>query len=406
MSIRADQHAALVPQGTCVASKGRFRFCEGFGPEFVDRADGAIVSCDGKHYIDWVMGLGAITLGHRKERFLSPQAWPLPSHSEVALAEIVHEWVPCAQKVRFLKTGTDATSACVRLARTFTGRDRILTYGNYHGWADWSIAPDKKGVPRAVLELTSRGTYGLKMQALLEGELLTRNLAAIILEPVSLTPPPAGWLEWLREFCSQHGIVLIFDEVITGFRMAMGGAQSVYGVTPDLCAMGKGMGNGWPISLVAGRGDIMDSWSDTHISGTHFSDPSCMDGALFTLAEMARKDFWKHQREIGSALLEGTRALIVRHGLSEHMKAVGHPHWWCLQIPNDVHQTLWQQESLRDGVMSAGSHFVCLDHDFVHVGQTLAAYNRAFAILRAAIDANDAEKRLECKVNRQVFRRS
>lgn len=399
------RHEALVPMGTQVSSKGRFRNCRGVGPAWTDYGMGAYVYDKGHGLIDWSCGLGALTIGHGWTWGTEPECLPLPHRNELLLAELLHEWVPCAEMVRFLKTGTDATSAAVRIARVYTGRDMILDAGNYHGNQDWSVSAEHEGIPRAIRDLTHTATYG--NVGMINNLLHRRDYACLILEPVSLIAPPEKFLADIRKICDETGTVLIFDEVITGIRMAKGGAQEVYGVKPDLCAIGKGLANGYPISAVCGKRELMECWSRTHLSGTHYGDPSCMKAALRTMAHLVGHDFWGHQAYIGSALLDGVRKAIDACGVAEHVKAVGHPHWWVLQVAKPVHQTYVQQELIREGVLgSNGSHFVSLSHREEEVEVTLRAYHHALVRLSSAIALHEVDFRLECETNRTVFRRT
>ncbi len=403
-----ERHDELVPMGTQVSSKGRFRNCDGFGPEWIEHAHGAYVYGDGAELIDWSCGLGALTIGHGwgwGDVVGAPKCFPLPSRAEVHLAERLHDWVPCAEMSRFLKTGSDATSAAVRIARVYTGRDLIVDAGNYHGNQDWSIAAEHEGVPECVRHLTQRIPFNDVGRV--EDWLKTRRVAALIMEPVSLITPMPDYLPAVRDLCTKYGTVLIFDEVITGIRMAPGGAQEVYGVTPDLCAIGKGLANGYPISAVCGRRDLMECWSRTHLSGTHFGEPSCMEASLRTMAHLGQMRFWEHQEFIGSSLLRFVRMEIEQAGVGEFVKAAGHPHWWVLQIPDAINQTYVQQCLIAAKVLgSNGSHFVSLAHTEEIMHTTVDAYRVAFACLRTAIDSGDVAAHLTCEPNRTIFRRN
>ncbi len=401
-----DLHEDLIPQGTQVASKARTRHCRGVGPDWIEHGVGARVYDDvGNGYIDWSCGLGAVTIGHGWTFNEPPACLPLPNRAELELAERLHEWIPCAEQMRFLKTGTDATSAAVRLARVYTGRERIIDCGNYHGCADWSLSREHEGVPEAVRQLTERVPYN-DVESVVR-ELSCNDVAAVILEPVSLVSPQPGYLAELRRVCTQFGAVLIYDEVITGIRMAKGGAQDTYGIVPDVACIGKGLANGYPISAVCGKRWLMECWNRTHYSGTHFADPGCMRAAMKTTDYLIRNNFWDHQFLVGGDMLGETRRLIERSGLQSVATAAGHPHWWVLQIPDPVHQTLFQSVCIERGVLgSNGSHFVSLAHTAEIVRETLAVYELAFEVLRQAIQAGDAADRLRCDVNRVTFRRS
>jgi glutamate-1-semialdehyde 2,1-aminomutase len=407
MSTLRDRHDQLVPMGTMVSSKGRFRYCDGFGPEFIIDGDGCQVKgSNDKWYVDWACGLGAITLGHRRGLMGDAISWPMPSTAEVDLAELVCRMVPCAEAVRFMKNGSDATAAAVRLARAFTGREKIVRCG-YHGWNDIFLNADyaeKKGVPQCVRDLTVSVPFG-DLESL-EDHLLKGDVAAFILEPAPLCAPKDWYLRMVKDSCEKVGTVLIFDEVITGFRMAAGGAQQVYGVTPDLTAAGKAMGNGHPISVVCGRHDIMECWGETHLSGTHFGEVHAMRAAVYTLSKMDNDDFWQHQAWIGKALIDGYTAAAAKHNLSGRTRIRGLPHHTNIEWDNPAQQTLFTQEMLRHGVMVASGQFVCLAHNSEAVEQTVKAYDESMAVVADALGDWDVTSRLECKINTVVFRRN
>lgn len=401
-----ERHEQLIPQGTQVASKGRFRNCRGFGPAWAMHGRGAYVFDDtGRMWMDWSCGLGALTIGHGWGLAGAPSCLPLPHPVEVELAELLNEWVPCAEQVRFMKSGSDAVSAAVRMARVYTGREYIVDAGTYHGCHDWAVSKEHEGIPQAVRDLTQHVPFG-DLEAL-EDVLLPKKVACLVLEPVSLIEPPEWYLKRARELCDQTGTVLIFDEVITGIRMAKGGAQEAYGVIPDICAIGKGMANGYPISAVCGKSWLMECWSRTHYSGTHFADPSCMEAAVMCMTHLQSRQFWEHQEEYGGLMLLGVQDLIDKHDLGIHCKAIGHSHWWVLQIADAVNQTYVQQELMRQGILgSNGSHFMSLAHGPEEVHRSLEAYAAAFYKLKDGIRDHDVAQRLECDVNKTVFRRT
>ena len=197
--------------------------------------------------------------------------------------------------VRFGKNGTDATSAGVRLARAFTGKDHILALG-YHGWQDWYIGATTRnlGVPDRISALTHKVPFN-NIDALKEAfDSLSGNVAAIVLEPFSAAVPEQFYLELVREFSTNNNIVLIFDEVITGFRVHLGGAQAYYNVTPDLAAFGKGMGNGMPISAIVGRADIMSVMKDIFYSGTFGGETLSLAASIATINKMKSHNVIDH----------------------------------------------------------------------------------------------------------------
>jgi glutamate-1-semialdehyde 2,1-aminomutase len=257
---RAEQ---TIPLGSQTFSKSRTQYPVGVSPLYIDRARGCHAwDLDGNKYIDLVSSLASVTLGYNNRKIDSAVRkqlrkgviFSLPGTLEAEVAEMICELVPSAEMVRFGKNGTDATSAAIRLARAYTGRDHVLVSG-YFGWQDWSIGATtrNKGVPDVVSSLTHKFEFNnLDSLSSLFSQLKSK-VAAIILEPMNVAYPNQGYLEAVKELAHFKGALLIFDETITGFRFSTGGAQELFGVTPDISTFGKGMANGYPISAVVGR---------------------------------------------------------------------------------------------------------------------------------------------------------
>lgn len=241
-------------------------------PRELARAKGCrVFTPDGREYVDWTMGLAAVGIGYGDDRVAGAVYWaaaecgpalPLPHGLEERVAERLVAAIPCAEQVRFLKTGSEAAEAAIRVARAATGRTAILSCG-YHSWHSWYAAmrPEHPGVPESMGDLAFDFAYNDRRSFHLAMDVAaarTKQLpAAIFVEPTLIDPPDAGFLELLRETATACGAVLIFDEVVTGFRWAVGGYQAVCGVTPDLATFGKAMGNGVPIAALVGRRDLM-----------------------------------------------------------------------------------------------------------------------------------------------------
>ena len=312
-------------------------------PFFVDHAQGArIRDVDANEYIDYVGTWGPAILGHApkvvvdavREAAGHGLSYGIPNPREVEMAELICAWVPSVEKVRMVNSGTEATMSCLRLARGFTGRDKVIKFeGCYHGHVDSLLVragsgalthgqPDSAGVPRALAELTI--TVPFNNTAALE-EIFAReggSIAAIIVEPVpanaGLIPPLPGYLAKLRELGTAHGALLIFDEVMTGFRVAKGGVQELTGITPDLTAMGKVIGGGLPVGAFGGRADIMDHLSPdgpVYQAGTLSGNPLAMAAGLAQLRELERTDAWSQLEKLGAQFEAGARAALAANGL-------------------------------------------------------------------------------------------
>jgi glutamate-1-semialdehyde 2,1-aminomutase len=307
-------------------------------PFFVTYAKGAKMwDVDGKEYIDYVGSWGPAILGHApkvvvdavREAATRGLSFGIPNPLEVEMAELICDWVPSIEKVRMVNSGTEATMSCIRLARAFTGRGRIIKFdGCYHGHVDGLLVkagsgalthgrPDSAGVPEAFADLTISLPFNnadLVREAFAENK---REIAAVIVEPVpanaGLYLPSDDFLPMLRKECTINDALLIFDEVITGFRLARGGAQEIYGVKPDLTALGKVIGGGLPVGAFGGRAEIMDQLSPdgpVYQAGTLSGNPLAMAAGLTQLRELERINGWKLLEEVGGQFERLTRSAI------------------------------------------------------------------------------------------------
>jgi glutamate-1-semialdehyde 2,1-aminomutase len=302
----------------------------GGDPFFVARGEGArIWDVDGNEYIDYVGSWGPAILGHGpkvvveavRDAATRGLSFGIPNPREVEMAELICDWIPSIEKVRMVNSGTEATMSCLRLARAFTGRDKIVKFdGCYHGHADALLVkagsgalthgqPSSAGVSPAFADLTISLPFNnaeLLRKAFQENK---NEIAAVIVEPIpanaGLYFPRETFLSMLREECTRHDALLIFDEVITGFRVARGGAQEVYGVKPDLTVLGKVIGGGLPVGAFGGRAEVMDQLSPdgpVYQAGTLSGNPIAMTAGLAQLRELERIDGWKLLDESGAQL--------------------------------------------------------------------------------------------------------
>jgi len=320
-------------------------------PFFVARAKGAkIWDVDGKEYIDYVGSWGPAILGHAPEVVVNAVreaatrglSFGIPNPLEVEMAELICDWMPSIEKVRMVNSGTEATMSCIRLARAFTGRDKIIKFdGCYHGHVDGLLVkagsgalthgqPDSAGVPQAFADLTISLPFNnadLVRNAFAENK---RKIAAVIVEPVpanaGLYLPSDEFLSILRNECTANGALLIFDEVITGFRLARGGAQEIYGVRPDLTALGKVIGGGLPVGAFGGPAEIMDQLSPdgpVYQAGTLSGNPLAMAAGLAQLRELERINGWKLLEELGAQFEKLTRRVINHTKIDATFNRIG-----------------------------------------------------------------------------------
>lgn len=410
----------IIPIGAQTFSKSVTQYPRGAAPFFIDRATGSKTwDVDGNEYIDFNNALCAVTLGHCdpdvtaavSDQLKKGTIFSLSSALEIDVARLIVDLVPCAQSVRFGKNGSDATAGAVRAARAFTGRDHIAVCG-YHGWQDWYIGSTarRKGVPLASQGLTHSFPYN-DAEAL-DAMLTSRAgaFAAVILEPMNVEWPQPGYLQAVVDIARSHGAVAIFDETITGFRYALGGAQEYFGVTPDLVCLGKGLANGYPLAAVAGRADVMREFEDVFFSFTMGGETLSLAAAKASLEKSCRENIPAKLAATGTRILEGVRERIERHGCTAFLSVVGHPSWSFLVIHEQAGayglemKTLFMQEILVRGILTLGTHNVSWAHDDADVDALLDAYDQVFPLMRDALATGTVRDRLRCDTLQPLFK--
>lgn len=411
----------VIPSATQTFSKGPTQWASGVSPSFLDRGDGAWVwDVDGNRYLDHLMALGPVILGYRDQEVDEAIRQQLDKgivfsqmhELEVTVAEKLVELIPCAEMVRFGKNGTDVTSAAVRAARAFTGNEVVACCG-YHGWQDWYIGTTTRslGVPKAVTELTVPFTYNDlgSLERVLEAH--PGGVAAVIMEAVGVEQPAPGFLEGVRELTRREGVVLIFDEIITGFRLGIGGAHDRFGVTPDLACFGKAMANGMPLSAVVGSRQVMSIFDEVFFSGTFGGETLSLAAADATMRQLVRDDVMTHIASYGSRLLVGFQALIDEHGLTEDLLLLGFPERSVLSFPNAderevrVRRSFFMQECVRRGLLYFGSHLPTAAHGDEELSFTLGTLAEVVPAFAAARASGPIEDRLEGPCVEAIFRR-
>ncbi len=384
----------VIPGGAQTYSKSWRQHIRGVSPIFLERGRGAWVwDADGNEYVDLVQGLLPNILGYAHpdidaavtDRIRQGHSFSLAHRLEVELAERLTRMIPCAEMVRFGKNGSDATAGAIRIARAATGRERVACSG-YHGWQDWYIGSTSRsaGVPKAVRELTHPFPYNdlPALERILEAH--PGEFAAVILEPFNFVWPHVGFLEGVQALARRHGAVLIFDEICTGFHLGLGGAQRRFGVIPDLATFGKAMGNGYPISCIVGRRDLMMVCEEVFISFTFAGDVAAMAAALAVLDQLEYTDALERMETAGRRLAEGARALADAAGLGDRFRVAGHPTWLLLKFldatgkDDPVLRALWIQEVTRRGVLIISTHNICAALDTPATDHVLRAYAHGF----------------------------
>lgn len=409
----------VIPLGSQTFSKSRLQYPADSPMMLTHGLGGRVWDVDGNSYVDMVCGLLPVVLGYQdadvdaaiRAQLTNGISFSLATSLETELAERLVELIPCAESVRFGKNGTDATSAAIRLARAFTGRDRVGVCG-YHGWQDWYIGSTtrNKGVPAAVGGLTHAFAYNNLDSARQLFKDHPGEMAALIMEPMNAVDPAPGYLAELKELAHSHGALLIFDEVITGFRYHLGGAQTMFGVTPDLASFGKSMGNGMPIAAVMGRADIMHEMEEVFISGTFGGEALSLAASIATIDKMKREPVIERLWQTGTLLASEVAKLTAAHGLSEVFGLVGRAPWMILAVQDhakarkEAIKTLFAREMLRAGVLFLASHNVCYAHDNADINRVLTAWDVALAKVAEELATGKLEERLPCPVVMPVFK--
>jgi len=415
-----DRAGKVIPGCAQTFSKGANQHVRGVAPVFLAKGKGCRVwDVDGNEYVDYIQGLLPNILGYAHEEVNAAVAeqlgrghsFSLPHPLEVELAERLIRLIPCAEMVRFGKNGSDATSGAVRAARALTGRERIACCG-YHGWQDWYIGSTTRnaGVPQAVRALTHPFVYN-DLESL--RKLLNEHqgeFAAVIMEPVNFWPPAAGFLEGVKKLAHEHGALLIFDEICSGFHLGLGGAQKRFGVTPDLACFGKAMGNGFPIACVVGRTDVMKVFEDIFFSFTFGGEVASMAAAMKVLDVLEKTDTLARMDANGRVLQEGLNVLAEQAGLQNRIKCIGYPSWSLIKFfdadgkDSLLVRSLFTQESVKRGVLLLATHNLTAAHDPLAIEQTLRVYAEVCKTVSKWLGEPHPEQHLEGEMIQPVFR--
>ncbi|MGG5885777.1 aspartate aminotransferase family protein [Falsiroseomonas sp. HC035] len=419
-----DAEQALIARARRVLPAGSFG---NFPAEIILREGrgGRVWDQAGREYVDFLLGSGPMFLGHGhpeviaavQEQLARGTTFFANNEPGIALAEAIVDALPCAEQLRYVGSGTEADLYAMRLARAFRGRDKILKFeGGYHGMSDHGLmslaprhlanfpqaVPDSPGIPRSVADDMLVAPFNDLEAVTRLVEAHADDLAGIIVEPLQrLIPPAPGFLQGLRDLCTKHGLVLIFDEVVTGFRFAYGGAQTYYGVTPDLCTLGKIVGGGFPLAAIAGRADIMSLFDKALVGedrvlmqvGTLSGNPIAAVAGLKTLEILRRPGTYEAAFATGQALIQGMSEHIAAAGLPAQV--VGEPPLFDVVFADglirDYRATLRADRVVQahvnrvlraDGILKGDSkYYVSTAHQPHDVDQTLGAFARAMRSL-------------------------
>lgn len=400
----------LIPGGAHTYAKGDDQF-PAIAPPFIARGAGCHSwDLDGNEYIEYGMGLRAVTLGHAYEPVVQAAAEQMklganfsrPSKLELDLAESLLTFVDGAEMVKFAKNGSDVTTAAVKLARAYTGRDLVAICGDqpFFSTDDWFIGTTamNAGIPVAISELTLKFRYNdaSSLRTLFEEH--PERIACVMMEAEAAVVPEPGFLNEVQQICRQHGALLIFDEMITGFRWHLGGAQKFYGVTPDLSTFGKAMGNGFAIAALVGRREIMQLGGTESeqprvflLSTTHGAETHALAASLATLQVYRERPVIEHLWRQGERLQTMVRKAAEENGVEEYFVVKGRPCNLVFETRDEQHtpsqafRTLFLQELIRGGII-APSFVVSYSHTDADIARTASVVNDALRVYRKALE--------------------
>jgi glutamate-1-semialdehyde 2,1-aminomutase len=403
---------------TQTMAKGPGQYVNGVAPKYLKRGKGSHVwDVDGNEFIDYNAAIGPLSLGYaypRVDEAIVAQlkdgiTFSMMHELEVTLAELVHRVIPNAESIRISKTGADVTSAAVRVARAYTGRNKVLCCG-YHGWHDWYIGVTSRnaGIPEVVKELSGTFEYNDTESV---RQALDEDTACVILEPFVFEAPRNNFLQELKDLCAANGTLLIFDEMWTGFRIAVGGAQEYFGVTPDLACYSKACANGMPISLLTGRREVMRLFEgDVFFYTTFGGEALSLAAAVATIHELIEKDVPAWLAEKGRGLKEGYNSLAKELGIDGYTRCTGYDCRSLVSFDASAGNPLElksyvQQELIKRGILWSGFHNMMYSHTDDDVAYTLSAYREVLGLLKEAVAAGEVAARLKGRPVEAVFRK-
>ena len=410
----------LVPGGSQTTSKRATRFALGQYPIFASHGRGGRVwDVDGNEYVDFVMALGPITLGYcypAVDEAIRAQleqgiVYGLLAEVEVVAAEAIVAAVPCAEQVRFLKGGAEATSAAARIARAHTGRQKVANCG-YRGWHDqWAVTRNDGGVPRALTPYTLPFEYNslTSLEAVLDAN--RGEVAAVFVDPASGDVPAQGFLEGVRDLAHAHGALLVFDEIITGFRLALGGAQEHYGVVPDMACFAKGIANGMPLAAVCGRRRVMQTAERLAVSVTYGGEALSLAAAVAALREYRTRDVFAHNWRLGERLMRGVDEAASAAGVAFRCHGLAPMSAMSFQAatPNleALSWTYFLQEAAQRGVLfrRGGCNFIAYTHTEEDLDRAVAVAGDVLAALRRHLDAGSLPQAVQARAPEAGVRR-
>ncbi|MFH1376337.1 MAG: aminotransferase class III-fold pyridoxal phosphate-dependent enzyme [Candidatus Woesearchaeota archaeon] len=413
----------VIPNGCMTISNGPISYITNVSPIYIQKGKGCNVwDVDGNKFLDLAPGGYLKILGHNYKpltkaiikQVKDDSIFQMPHPLEVETAETIVKTIPSAEMVKFAKNGADVLTMGVRAARAYTNRDMIASEG-YHGIHDWYIGTTErnKGVPEAVKRLTATFNYNDIDSLKKIFEKYPDQIACVTLEPVQLSEPKNNFLHQVKKITHENGAVLMFDEIITGFRFSLAGAQGYFDIKPDLSAFGKAMSNGFSCSALVGKSDIMMEFEKgAFFSTTYGGETTGLIAAKKTIEIMKEKNVHDHLWKMGSILKNGINKIIKQNNLQDHYYIHGYPVWTVIKAKGDdkigtenEKTGLLQQEAMQRGMLAGLFHGLCYAHKEKDIQKGLEIYEDSFKKVKKYINEGDIKKHLKGEYGGKVFRK-
>tara|TARA_Y100000591_G_C21841441_1_gene705888 strand:+ start:23 stop:1399 length:1377 start_codon:yes stop_codon:yes gene_type:complete len=428
----------LIPTGGQTFSKGTYSFSENFSPSHAFKGKGnKIIDVDKNQYLDYVMGAQPLILGYSdkdvnravKKQLDLGSTFSLANKLEIDVAKLLKKHIPSAEQARFGKNGADATTAAVKIARAFTKKDHIAFCG-YHGWHDWFIASTDKnlGIPKFNEKLAHPFNYNDIESLNKIFEKYKNKIACVIMEPITVSNPKCmkkknkcypcknkckkNFLAEVQKICKKNKALLIFDEVVTGFRYSIGGVQKLYNIKPDLSCFAKAISNGVPLSAVVGKKKYMKLFENVFFSFTYGGECLGLAAAKACIEKIYKKNVLKKIYNNGLILKKKLNRSILRYGLDDIFRCDGHPSRTVFTIKKDKNlysplltKTFIQQELLKSKILWTGYHCITYTYSIKDINKTIKAYENIFKQINRISKRNNIYKKIKGKPLKQVFTR-
>ena len=409
----------LIPALSQTFSKAPYSYVEGEYPSYLEKGSGShIIDVDGNEYIDYVLALGPIILGYRypavdnaiKKQLQKGISFSIPHRLEVEVSEQISKMIPGAEMVKFTKTGSDAGTAAIRAARAITKKDKIMYSGNGGVWHDWftTLTSRNEGIPKFNRNLISKFEYNNLEKLKEKFEKDKDKIAAIYMEPMVLEHPKKKFLQDVKKLAHKNNSILIFDEVITGFRYAKGGAQEYLGIEADIAVWGKGIANGMPLGAITGKSQIMEKFNDIFYSTSYGGETLSLAAGSAVLNEINTKPVIEYLWKIGKNFIESFNQISSE--LSIDIKIEGLPVRSVINCRDDsgkislLIKSLFYQETVRRGILfGPGALFFSYSHTSKDIKKTLSICEESMKIVKNAIENDRVQKQLKGKIMKSVM---